>query len=42
MTVYEFYKQWFDRMELVGRLTEDNLEREMPGLARVTRTRELM
>lgn len=42
MRVFEFYKSYHEHLSIIGRITEDNIEREMAGLSVVTKTRELL
>ena len=42
LQVFQFYRSNFDRLSLVGRITDENIEREMAGLLMVTKTRELL
>ena len=42
MAVFDFYRTYFERLELVGRITDENIDKEMAGLAVVTKTRELL
>ena len=42
MQVFQFYKTHYERIALVGRITDQNIEKEMAGLSVITKTRELL